>query len=272
MPAFVTNGPDIPEELLQAHEDGRVVFFCGAGISTPAGLPLFKELVDEIYVQLGTTKKPVEDKAYEKEQYDATLDQLERRYPGQRLAVRSTLATILKPKWRRKGATTTHQALLQLATDRKGTVRIVTTNFDRIFQRVIARKKLDIPSLAAPLLPIPKPSRWHGVVHLHGLLPDRLDDTALNRLVLSSGDFGLAYLVERWAARFVSELFRYYIVCFVGYGINDPVLRYMMDALAADELLGEAKPEAYAFASFRDGEEEETLTEWEAKGVTPLLY
>jgi hypothetical protein len=28
---FVANGPDIPDELLQAHEEGRVVFFCGAG-------------------------------------------------------------------------------------------------------------------------------------------------------------------------------------------------------------------------------------------------
>lgn len=26
------DGPDIPERLLQAHEDGRVVFFCVAGI------------------------------------------------------------------------------------------------------------------------------------------------------------------------------------------------------------------------------------------------
>ncbi|KPU61997.1 hypothetical protein AN403_6135 [Pseudomonas fluorescens] len=26
---FVANGPDIPDELLQAHEEGRVVFFCG---------------------------------------------------------------------------------------------------------------------------------------------------------------------------------------------------------------------------------------------------
>lgn len=30
------NGPDIPERLLQIHEEGRVVFFCGAGISYPA--------------------------------------------------------------------------------------------------------------------------------------------------------------------------------------------------------------------------------------------
>ncbi|SMB24866.1 hypothetical protein SPRA44_130024 [Serratia proteamaculans] len=72
---------------------------------------------------------------------------------------------------------------------------------------------------------------WTGLVFLHGLIPDKPDDTALNRLVVTSGDFGLAYLTERWAARFVSELFRNYVVCFVGYSINDPVLRYMMDAL-----------------------------------------
>jgi NAD-dependent SIR2 family protein deacetylase len=41
---FVPNGPDIPNALLHAHEEGRVVFFCGAGISYPAGLPLFEGL------------------------------------------------------------------------------------------------------------------------------------------------------------------------------------------------------------------------------------
>lgn len=250
-----------------------MVFFCGAGISTPAGLPLFKGLVDEIYTQLNTYKTTIEAESYRQKQYDATFAQLEQRYPGQRQAVRLKLTTILEPKWRKRGATTTHQALLQLATDRKKSVRIVTTNFDHIFQRVIKRKKLDVPVLAAPFLPVPKPSRWHGVVHLHGLLPKQSDDErAMDRLVISSGDFGLAYLTEGWAARFVSELFRNYIVCFIGYGINDPVLRYMIDALAADGLLGEKTKKTYAFASFQEGEKEEALRKWKAKGVTPLLY
>lgn len=272
MPVFVTNGPDIPERLLQAHEDGRVVFFCGAGISYPAGLPSFRGLVDCIYKNLGAIQTPIEKQAYENKQYDTMLGQLEILCPGQRLAVRTELANVLKPKLRRKGAKTTHQALLRLVTDHKGKVRLVTTNFDRIFQYIIKQHKLEIPSFAAPLLPIPKSTRWHGVVHLHGLLPTSPDETALNRLVLTSGDFGLAYLTERWAARFVSELFRNYTVCFVGYGINDPVLRYMMDALAADELLGETRPEAYTFASFHDGKREQAQIEWETKGTTPLLY
>lgn len=75
---FITNGPDIPNALLQAHEDGRVVFFCGAGISYPAGLPGFKGLVDAIYRLLGTVPDAIEQDAYSRGQFDAALDLLER--------------------------------------------------------------------------------------------------------------------------------------------------------------------------------------------------
>lgn len=269
---FVANGPDIPDSLLQAHAEGRVVFFCGAGISYPAGLPGFKGLVDEIYKRAGTTRSPMEDEAYTRSQFDATLDLLERRLPGQRIAVRRAMADALQPKWRRKGATETHTALLKLARCREGSLRLVTTNFDRIFERVGKRLDRRFRSHSAPMLPIPKNSRWDGLVYLHGLLPQTPDDSALHRLVLTSGDFGLAYLTERWAARFVSELFRHYVVCFVGYSINDPVLRYMMDALAADRMLGEVTPQAYALGDCTLGFEEEKTVEWKAKGVTPILY
>ena len=49
--------------------------------------------------------------------------------------------------------------------------------------------------------------------------------------MFTSADFGVAYLVERWAARFVSELFQQFDVAFVGYGVNDPVMRYLVDAV-----------------------------------------
>lgn len=269
---FITDGPDIPDALLQAHEEGRVVFFCGAGISYPAGLPGFKGLVEQVYQLNGTSLSDIEHEAFERGQFDATLDLLERRLPGQRLAVRRSLADALKPKLRRKGAIDTQAALLRLARSREGTLRLVTTNFDRIFHVAAKRTGQAFQTYAAPMLPIPKNSRWDGLVYLHGLLPERADDTVLNRLVVTSGDFGLAYLTERWAARFVSELFRNYVVCFVGYSINDPVLRYMMDALAADRMLGEVTPQAWALGDCEPGQEHLKSIEWEAKGVTPILY
>lgn len=271
---FVTNGPDIPDALLQAHEEGRVVFFCGAGISYPAGLPGFGGLVDSIYEKVGTACTPIEAQAFTSYQYDATLNLLEDRLPGQRkgLQMRKALADALKPNLRKKGATETHAALLQLARSREGKLRLVTTNFDRVFERVGKRESMPFVPYVAPMLPVPKNSRWDGLVYLHGLLPDKPDNNALNRLVVTSGDFGLAYLTERWAARFVSELFRNYVVCFVGYSINDPVMRYMMDALAADRMLGEVTPQAWALGDVRPGEEASKTIEWKAKGVTPILY
>ncbi len=269
---FISNGPDIPDALLQAHEDGRVVFFCGAGISYPAGLPSFKGLVEDIYQRNGTVPNEMERTALVRGHFDATLDLLERRLPGQRLAVRRALANALKPKLRRKGAIDTHDALLSLARDRNGAMRLVTTNFDHVFHAAAKRSRQAFQAYAAPMLPIPKNSRWNGLVYLHGLLPKKADDTALNRLVVTSGDFGLAYLTERWAARFVSELFRNYVVCFVGYSINDPVLRYMMDALAADRMLGEVTPQAWALGDCEPGQEASKTVEWEAKGVSPILY
>ena len=270
---FVANGPEIPDELLQSHEEGKVVFFCGAGISYPAGLPGFGGLVDKIYKSIGDVPSIIEQQAKDKDQFDAVLDLLERRLPGQRYALRTALNKSLKPNLRKKGAIETHKALLTLAHDRKGALRLITTNFDTLFEN--AGKKIGIKSLntySAPMLPIPKNSKWNGLVYLHGQLPKKLDEALLNRLVITSGDFGLAYLTERWAARFVSELFRNYIVCFVGYSINDPVLRYMMDALAADRMLGETTPIAWAFAESNPSEIGHTQTVWEAKGVNPIIY
>jgi len=271
---FIADGPDIPNELLQAHEEGRVVFFCGAGISYPAGLPGFGGLVECIYDKTGTVPTPLEDKAFKNSQFDATLNLLEDRLPGQRrgLAMRKALAEALKPKLRKKGATDTHAALLHLARNRQGMLRLVTTNFDRVFEWVAKRERKPFVGHVAPMLPVPKSSRWDGLVYLHGALPEKPDDSSLNRLVVTSGDFGLAYLTERWAARFVSELFRNYVVCFVGYSINDPVMRYMMDALAADRMLGEVTPQAWALGECTPGDEANQTIEWKAKGVNPILY
>lgn len=271
---FIANGPDIPNELLQAHEEGRVVFFCGAGISYPAGLPGFGGLVKSIYDKTGTVPEPIEDRAFKNGQFDATLNLLEDRLPGQRqgLLMRKALAEALKPNLRKKGATDTHAALLHLARNRQGMLKLVTTNFDRVFEWVAKRERKPFVGHVAPMLPIPKSSRWDGLVYLHGALPEKPDDSSLNRLVVTSGDFGLAYLTERWAARFVSELFRNYVVCFVGYSINDPVMRYMMDALAADRMLGEVTPQAWALGECTPGDEANQTIEWKAKGVHPILY
>ena len=268
---FVKNGPDIPERLLQEHESGRVVFFCGAGISYPAGLPGFGELVKKLLDAVGVEPTTVLNAALKSKKFDTAIGLLESDITGKRETVRSCLEKILTPELSLPDALATHEALLILSKSRDDKTRLITTNFDRLFDEVIIQKKLPLTSFHAPLLPIPK-NKWDGLVYLHGFLKKAATAQDWDRLVLSSGDFGLAYLTERWAARFVSELFRNYTVCFVGYSIDDPVLRYMMDALDADRLLGESPPEMYAFGSCKKRNRTERENEWLAKNVTPILY
>ncbi len=268
---FIKNGPDIPERLLQAHEDGKVVFFCGAGISFPAKCPGFKGLVNKLYDCLHEQPNKIEQSAMKAGLFDTAIGSLESRISGGREIVRSHLPDALTPDLTATNATATHEALLTLSKNREEKTRLITTNFDRLFEEVIARKTLSVNRFEAPLLPIPK-NRWGGLVYLHGLLSEAPQPHTLDNLIISSGDFGLAYLTERWAARFVSELFRTYTVCFIGYSLNDPIIRYMMDALAADRMHGETLSEMYAFGSFSKGKEDEYANEWRAKNVTPILY
>lgn len=196
---------------------------------------------------------------------------LEANIVGGRRAVREMIAEILEPDTSAPNATATHAALLTLGKCRERRTRLITTNFDRLFERVIQNGRPSTERFEAPLLPVPK-NRWDGLVYLHGLLPEDPVSKNLDNIVVSSGDFGLAYLTERWAARFVSELIQNFVLCFVGYSIEDPVLRYMMDALAADRLLGESPPEMFAFGSYSRGNEAARANEWRAKNVTPILY
>ena len=123
---FVPKGPDIPDRLLQEHEDGNVIFFCGAGISYPAGLPGFQGLVKSIYERLGEPPSAIENAAIKNQQYDTAIGLLEGRIVGGRSSVREHISAILVPNWDKRNATSTHEALLTLARNRDGRYRLVT--------------------------------------------------------------------------------------------------------------------------------------------------
>lgn len=263
---FVKDGPDIPERLLQAHEDGRVVFFCGAGISYPAGLPGFKGLVEKLSDYVGEPMDEIERRWFEAKEFDRTIGHFESRIHGSRPQVRQHLRQILAPKVNFPRALTTHYALVTLARDRQGVMRIVTTNFDTLFE--VAREKYGLPEFTVHPDP-PGRSRWEGLVYLHGRMPPQPSTDDLDRLVLSDVDFGKAYLTEAWAARFLASLFRDSVICFIGYSVEDPVLRYMTTAQATNE----GALEMFAFAEFSDEADRKRQAEaWAAKHVTPMLY
>ena len=132
---FVKNGPDVPERLLQAHENGRLVFFCDAGVSYPASLPDFRGLVTRIYEELHVTPDPTEQAAIDDHLFDRAIHLLEGRIVGGPTKVRGKLPKILTPDPDVTNPTATHDALLTLGRTREGHTRLVTTNFDWLVVR-----------------------------------------------------------------------------------------------------------------------------------------
>ena len=261
---FVTNGPDIPDALLQAHEEGRVVFFCGAGISVPVGLPGFRGLVLGLFQQAGEPPDKIENDLIKQSQFDRAIGHYEQRIQGGRTKVRCGLPAILSANQSKRRALTTHLALLTLGQSREGSLRLVTTNFDTLFEDAAKHYRLPLPTV---YVEPPTRLRWNGVVYLHGRMPVQPSADDLDQLVLSDGDFGQAYLTQGWAARFVAGLFRDYTLCFVGYSIDDPVLRYMTAAHALD-----GTQTMFAFAPYQTGKAESVLQAWKDKYVSPILY
>ena len=117
---FFKNGPDIPERLLQEHDEGEVVFFCGAGISYPAGLLGFKGLVDELYRRLAHVPDEEQKAAREAGQFDTAFALLEAKHIGGRKEMRETLQNLLSPRTTDPKAKATHEALLRLSENREG--------------------------------------------------------------------------------------------------------------------------------------------------------
>jgi|GEM_PF-1652518 len=262
---FIKNGPDIPVQLIQALEEERLVIFCGAGVSMKAGLPNFKGLVCQLKKKLGASFDSIEQQEFDKKNYDRVIGLLEReeRFGAKivRKYVREILATPSNPDL------STHDAILKLSTLSNGSKRLITTNFDLLFEQV----DNDLKVASAPTLPPPKPKKWNSLVHLHGKFDKH--DPLCKHLVLTSSDFGTAYLLERWASVFISELFNHYTVLFIGYGLNDPVMRYLVDALSIERSIDQRIKKAYALVEYKSKENRDSIREeWKAKNIIPILY
>ncbi|MCI5223353.1 MAG: hypothetical protein D3924_11935 [Candidatus Electrothrix sp. AR4] len=267
--------PDIPLKVINARDNDELVLFCGSGISMPAGLKTFKGLVDQVYKSLAAKKDEdeLEFEYYHACLYDRVLELLEYRYfkkdRANKYLIRQRIIENLIIE--KDADLSTHTALLELAKTEDGRRRLVTTNVDRGF--ALAEPALERFIDAAPKLPFPKPYQWYSIVHLHGIIDDELDpDRKGENLVFTSGDFGTAYLTERWASKFVAELFRNFTVLFVGYSVNDPVVRYMTDAVAAERRKGDTHfHQPYILTAIQNDREKEQRA-WRAKGIEPILY
>jgi hypothetical protein len=271
---FIENGPSIPDDLLLARDEGRVVFFCGAGVSrAKAGLADFYGLAESVLDRLQVESNHVTRNVLHEAQQigkrtgatslisaDRIFGLLERDFYLQ--DIESAVANSLKPK--EDVDLSAHRILLDLASTTDGKLRLVTTNFDRLFEAASdLQSKLLLPS---NLHGAANWSEFNGIVHLHGIVDEDYRQAESDGFILTSSQFGRAYLAEGWATRFFKEILDQFVVVFIGYTADDPPVQYLLEALNTRK---ERLTEVYAF---QEGTETEAIGKWHHKGVEAIAF
>ena len=271
---FVRHGPDIPNELLESRDQGNVVFFCGAGVSYPTGMPDFLQLARRVVDELGAPDDAPSRQLLS--QWDCQgppeaarppLDQIfnllqQREYTPEEIDYQIAKCLKTKPS----AGLSQHETVLRLSKGTKGTPQVVTTNFDLLFEKAATRQ---LTTYVAPVLPdLAAGHPLDGLVYLHGRIkPGSKPGEGRQGLVVSSSDFGRAYLAEGWATRFVRDLLDRYTVVLLGYTANDPPVTYLLQGLRTHG--HESRRPLYAFD---DGTDKDNASRWPDRGVVPIPY
>jgi hypothetical protein len=235
---------DFPKALLKAAQTGRLVVFAGAGVSmgTPAKLPDFLTLAKDI--GKGHINQPSDAHA---------LDKYLGELVDEGVAVHARAAHLLDVP----GETFTglHKDIVRIFKSPEN-VRVVTTNFDRLFAGAhYSLWQTEAKTYVAPALPLGR--NFKGIVHVHGEVGDE------ESLVLTDRDFGRAYLTDGWAQRFLVDLFKDNTVLFVGYSHEDPVMKYLARALPVTR---------EAESRFVMEKANSNAPHWRSLGIVPVYY
>jgi hypothetical protein len=268
---FTPSDAEVPDDLIDATLAGEVVFLCGAGVSKRVGLPLFSELTDQLYEQLGETfnEDAPEREPYHKQEFDRTLGALEKRIrrPGSMSSpVRVACAKLLASP--ANADLSDHEAILALSRDKEGHSRVLTTNFDTLFER--AAVKCGTHPLSQAMKSLPKPGSYQdrGVHHLHGRIADLDLGLSETDLVLTSADFGDAYLRDGWASRYIEDRMRTATLVLVGYRAEDAALRLLLEALDVDRARFGDLRKVYVL----DQAKKDSSAQWRSKGIIPIEF
>ena len=264
-------GPEFPGDFIDSLLAGEIVFLCGAGVSIPQ-MPDFRCLVNQIYKTLIVPMNESEKRSFEDQAFEEVLASLSRRLSDPNAVTRAVTDLLAMPSM---PDLEQHRTILRLSRDLDNRYCLVTTNFDTLFERALAE---DTPggmgeeiSSAGEGLPAPGSTLFSGVIHIHGRLGDDCLKLQSTPLVLTSADYGDAYMRSGWASRFLFDLARCKSIVLVGYSAGDAPVRYFLSVLEADRTRFPDLRRVYAFDAY-ELDEEEAVARWGTLAVKLMPY
>ncbi len=269
---FSPDGPDFPVALIEAAIRGEVVFLCGAGVSQPCDLPNFKSLTGNVFARLGLPMSQAERFSFDQKRYEETLGSLSRRLADRKVLYAAVAAELDADTAK---AADTHHTILRLSRDFEGTPAVITTNFDTLLERALhdaTKTSVRELSYASAQVPAPGGPRFEGIIHLHGRLADVKLGLDESDLVLTSADYGDAYLRSGWAARFLYDLARTRTIVLVGYSASDAPVRYILNILEADRERFPDLRRIYVLSDNAGLDVSAAAAAWDAIAVEPVIF
>jgi hypothetical protein len=220
-PEWTSHGVTLPRVIEDAFSTNKLVFFCGAGVSSapPSELPGFRGLARHVATAMGHPDLVPEDKNVPV-QFDVVMGKLNEVSSDIHSRVSSRLKVAVTPN-------DYHRDIWQIATAQGNTPRLVTTNFDLLFEAAAGELSIPTTPYISPALPLG--DDFSGLVHLHGVV----DPPPATRMVLTDQDFGRAYITEGWATQFLTRMFAHYTVVLIGYSAEDSIVQYLNRGLPA---------------------------------------
>jgi hypothetical protein len=246
-PACPVSAPALPG-LLRALREGRCVLFIGAGISTGAGLPGWKKLVERLAGELGIPPNHRDD-------LDYYLD-LAQWYVDTRGT--AELAALLAGLF---GGAQSRPTLAQYLLMSLPVRLVLTTNFDDLLERTLAALRRH-PVTVVDQKDVVRTGQADSVcvVKLHG------DAMQKRGIGLCRDDFDAFFRSRPALAVLLEGLLLNQTFLFAGYGLKDPNFRQMYSRIA--DMLQRARREAFALTVDAGGETSPFLTrQWQRRGL-----
>ncbi len=239
--------PSRLDGLLAAVRQGRCVLFVGAGISAGAGLPRWKELIDQLAAELGIPAGGRDD-------LDYFLD-LAQWYVNRHGPANLTRRLAAMFGGDRGKPTLAHYLLMALP------IRLaITTNYDNLLERTLtALRRYPVTVIEEKDVVLTGQADGVCVVKLHG-------DAHQGGIVLCRDDYDGFFRKRPAMALLLEGLLLNQTFLFAGYGLKDPNFRQIYSRIA--DMLEGARREAFALSV-----DEESVTggllaeQWRKKGL-----
>ena len=230
----------LPPRLIEELAKGKCVAFVGAGFSMGAGLPGWRNLLQDMLVYAGREGVRLGDREAIQSSIEAgdllpAADELRERLGRdrfQRFMTSRFRSAELRP-------TNAHLALTDIPLS-----GIITTNYDKLIETAYTlRRGISPPTFTHEKYPEMAATLRDGgfyILKMHGCVDD------IQSLILGTSDYKRLMQTNSALATFLTSVFLNRTILFLGYSLNDPGLVSLLDHLKGSYF--EYSPRTYALA------------------------